>query len=293
MAGIDLGLLPPLSVIKQMTHEEIQGEMRLLGQLDSISPADPAGRVILSGSYREMLLRQEADEQCRAVMLATAKGGDLDNIAVTYYRHVNGDPVKRLDGEEDEAFRYRLHNSPAGLSTAGPDLSYEFHAMSAHPNIKQALCTSPAPVRIKLYVLGHQGNGVVTKAQCDVVDAYLWPRRPMTDQVEVVSAEIIEYRVKATIYQVKNSDPDGVTANSIANLERYTKQQHRLRGRVTLSALHAVMMVSGVEEVALEGWSDVNCGQHQAPFCVSVDVVFGGWSDTQAVIRPGVPNEWA
>lgn len=293
MAGIDLGLLPPLSVVKQITHEEIQTDMAKVGRLSQVGPSDPAFRVMLSGAYRETLLRQECDEQVRAVMLATAKGGDLDHIGFTYYRDVNGQPVVRLEGEENEAYRHRLHDSPGGLSTAGPDSSYEFHSRSAHPNIKQALCTSPAPVRIRMYVLGHDGMGVVPEAQCKLVDAYLWTRRPMTDQVDVVSAEVIQYQVKATIYQVKNSDPDGVTAAAIENLTRYTKQQHRLKGRVTLSALHAVLMVSGVEEVTLEGWKDVNCGQHQAPYCTEVDVVFGGWSDTQAFTRPGAPSERA
>lgn len=291
--GVDIGLLPPLSVIKQMTTEEIQADMAQVGQLGQLTPSDPAYRAMLSGAHREVLLRQESDEQVRAVMLATSFGEMLDHIGVTYYRDIYGKPVVRLDGEADEEYRQRLHDSPGGLSTAGPAVAYEFHARSAHPDIKEALCVSPAPVQVRVYLLGRTGEGVVPTERCRVVEAYLWPRRPLTDQVEAVSAEIVRYSVKAKVYQVKNSDPDTIMARSIASLRAYTELQHRMRGRVTLSALHAVMMVQGVEEVVVEGWSDINCGQHQAPYCTSLDVEFGGWSETQALTRPGVPNEWA
>lgn len=286
MAGIDLELLPPLSVVKQMTHEDIQAEMVQVGQLDGVNPSDAAFRPILAGSYRETLVRQDADEQCRALSLATAMDGDLDHIGITYYRQVDGTPVVRLEGEGNEEYRRRLHDSPGGLSTAGPTAAYEFHSRSAHPNIKEALCTSPRAVHLTIYLLGHEGNGTVSPAQCRLVEGYLWHRRPLTDEVEAVSAQIIEYQVKATIYQVKNSNPDAVTAASLAAGRRYVDQQHRLKGKVTTSSLHAALQVAGVEEVVLTGWSDIRCGNHQAPYCVKLTVDFGGWGDTYQNTRP-------
>ncbi|APU00750.1 baseplate assembly protein J [Aeromonas phage Asp37] len=274
-----------------MTHEEIQSEMVKVGQLDDVAPSDAAFRPILAGSYRESLMRQEADEQCRALSLATARSTDLDHIGITYYRQSDGSPVVRLDGEPDDDYRSRLHNSPGGLSVAGPTLAYEFHSMSAHPNIKQALCTSPKPVHITMYLLGRTGNGVVSDAQCRLVEAYLESRRPVTDEVEAKSAEIIEYEIKATIYQVKNSDPDGVTARSRTNCLAYVLQQHKLKGKVTMSSLHAALQVSGVEEVVLTGWQDVRCGIHQAPYCLSLTVDFGGWGDTYETTRPARPPQ--
>ncbi|MGL4508247.1 MAG: baseplate assembly protein [Aeromonas sobria] len=278
MAGIDLGLLPELSAVKQITHEDIQKEMTKVGKLDELTPSDPAFRVILSGSYRESLLRQEADEQVRSVVLATAHGSDLDNIGVTYYRHVDGTPVTRLEGESDEDYRLRLHDSPGGLSTAGPVDAYEFHSRSAHPNIKQALCTSPRPVEIIMYLLGREGDGVVSAAQCRLVESYLWNRRPVTDKVTAISAVITNYTVTATIMQVKNPDPDSIMERARVSLDSYLKLQHRLKGKITLSSLHAVMMVAGVDEVQLTGWKDVVCAQHQAPYCTKVTLTFGGWA---------------
>ncbi|MGL4504662.1 MAG: baseplate assembly protein [Aeromonas sobria] len=272
-----------------MTHEEIQAEMVKVGKLDDVAPSDAAFRPILAGSYRETLLRQQADEQCRAVMLATAIGTDLDNIGVTYYRQSDGSPVLRLEGESDQDYRMRLNSSPGGLSTAGPTVAYEFHSLSAHPNIKQALCTSPKPVHILMYLLGREGSGVVSDAQCRLVEGYLWNRRPLTDEVEAKSAEIIEFTVDATIYQVKNSDPDSITERARESLKAYVDLQHRLKGKVTLSSLHAVLQVNGVEEVVITGWTDIRCGQHQAPYCIGANVVFGGWGDTYSNTRPARP----
>lgn len=291
MAGIDLGLLPPLTVIKQMTHEEIQAEMVKVGSLDGVSPSDAAFRPILAGSYRETLLRQQSDEQCRAVMLATSQGTDLDNIGVTYYRQSDGSPVLRLEGESDQEYRIRLHDSPGGLSVAGPAVAYEFHSRSAHPNIKEALCTSPAPVQVLMYLLGREGNGAVSDTQCRLVEGYLWSRRPLTDEVEAKSAEIVEFTVNATIYQIKNSDPDGITERARQSLLNYLALQHRLKGKVTLSSLHAVLQVSGVEEVVISNWTDVRCGIHQAPYCTGVNVEFGGWGDSYANTRPARPPQ--
>lgn len=279
MAGVDLELLPQLSMIQQISHEEIQAEMMKVGGLGEQGPSNPAFRGVLAGSYREVLLRRDADDQLRSVMLATAVGTDLDQIGITYYRGVSGAPVLRLEGEDDEAYRWRLHESPAGLSTAGSASSYEFHSKSAHPNIKQALCLSPADVEIEMVLLGKAGNGTVSETQCEMVDAYLWTRRPLTDKVTVVSAEIVEYEVTATIYQAKNSDPDSVTAKAIEQCKAWLALQHKLKGRVTTSALYASLTAPGVDEVVLSGWSDVVCTERQAPYCVRLTVTNGGWSD--------------
>lgn len=279
MAGIDLGLLPKLSAVKQVTQEEILTAMARVGRLNQMTPSDPAYRVMLAGAYREVLLRQDADEQVRAVMLATSWGEHLDHIGVTYYRGPDGLPVVRLTGESDEDYKMRLHDSPSGLSTAGPADAYEFHSRSAHPNIKAALCTVPEDVHVVMWLLGREGMGEVSQAQCELVEAYLWPRRPITDKVTAKSAAIVQYSVTAAIRQIKNSDPDGVMMRARQSLESYVALQHRLKGRVTLSALHAVLMVAGVEEVQVDGWTDVSCAQNQAPYCTAIDLTFAGWAE--------------
>lgn len=279
MAKLDLGLLPKPSAISQIGYEEIQQEMMKIGDLSNQNPSDPAFRVLLSGSYREMLLRQDADDQVRAVLLATTTGVMLDHLGVTYYRGIGGEPVVRLAGESDDAYRLRLHESPSGLSTAGPADAYEFHAKSAHPNIKQAKCTSPGIAQITIYLLGHDGDGVVTEDQCKVADAYLWNRRPLTDYVQVKPGEVVSYEVNAALFQFKNPDYQSVMAQAEQALRNYVKMQHRFKAKVTMSAIHAVLSVYGVTEVRLNGWADIVCSDTQAPYCSNINLAFAGWDD--------------
>ena len=279
--AVDLALLPPLSVIKQMTHEDIQEEMRKVGGLDKVSPSDPSARPILAGSYRETLLRQDMDEQARALTLADAMGTDLDHIGITYYRDAYGEPVVRLAGEGDEDYRQRLHESPAGLSVAGPFSSYEVIAKGAHPNIRQVKCVSPDVLDIVLYLLGRKGDGAVDDVTCRLVEAYMWNRRPLGDNVMAVSAEIIKYRVKVIIRQEKNHDPAAVLANVAEALSLLTESRHKLKGRLTGTTIRGKLAVPYVEDVELVGWTDIVCGEGQAPFCEGYEIVDGGWIDDE------------
>lgn len=277
--GIDIDLLGPPTVVKQMTLDEITAEMTLRAELPDLSPADPAYRSILAGGYRELMLRQDADDQCRGVMLATAVGADLDYIGETYYRHPDGSPVLRLAGESDPDYRSRLQDSPEGLSVAGPPDAYEFNARSAHPNIKQAKASSPAPVEVVIRVLGRAGDGTVPPYQCELVDGYLWTRRPFTDAVTVLPVEIVPYRVRAKLWLHKTHDPDRVVELARSQAQALVDLKHAIKGRLTGRAVCAVLMPPGVDDVALEGWQDVVCDETQAPYCTELVVEFAGWAD--------------
>ncbi|MGL4351826.1 MAG: baseplate J/gp47 family protein, partial [Aeromonas veronii] len=124
-----------------------------------------------------------------------------------------------------------------------------------------------------------EGNGVVSEGQCKIVDAYLWPRRPVTDRVLVKSAEITEYTVRATLFQAKNPDSEAVMEQARASLTQFVNLQHRFKAKITTSALHAILMVYGVTEVRLEGWTDIFCDAIEAPYCTGMELTFGGWDD--------------
>lgn len=96
------------------------------------------------GGYREMLYRQLLNEAIRAVMSATAIGGDLDHIAATFTGiarlefdnepddeppAAQWDDVKGKWVERDDIFRARLRLAFEAFSTAGPEGAYVFHAL--------------------------------------------------------------------------------------------------------------------------------------------------------------------
>lgn len=277
MEGINLALLPPLTVIKQLSHEEIVQAVAKAAGLENASPADPAFRVALACAYRELMVRQDSNEQARGLLLAFAVGPQLDHLGVTYYRHPDGSPVLRLTEEKDEAYRQRLQNSAEGLSVAGPDGAYEFGARSAHPDVKDAKVFSPAPVVVELSILSRQGDGTPSPELLKAVLSYMQPRRPLTDDLRVLPAVVVPYSVTAALIVKSGPDPELVRQASHAAALAYTARQHRIKGRVVESAVHAAMTVEGVEEVHLTGWQDVICAANEAPFCTGLAVTLGGF----------------
>ncbi len=277
MDGINLSLLPPLTVVEQVDYEAIVEAIAERAALENASPSDPAYRVALAGAYREMLLRQDANEQALGVMLAYARGADLDHIGATYYRNADGSAVLRLEGEEDEDYRARLQLSPEGLSVAGPDGAYVFNAKSAHAAVKDVDVDSPAPVDVLLTVLGHDGDGVLAAEVLADVEEYLWARRPFTDRVTVQPAEIVRYSVTATLTMKRGPDPEVAREAAEKSALLYVRQRHVLGAWVTRSGLDAALTVEGVEKVTLGGWQDIECSRTQAPYCEALTVAVGGY----------------
>lgn len=273
---INLALFPPLDVVKQVDHEAIIADVVERAGLENASPSDPAFRVTLANSYREMLLRQDANEQALGLILAYATGSELDHIGVTYYQHPDGSPVIRLVGESNDDYRARLQKSPEGLSVAGPDGAYEYHARSAHPDVKGVAVDSPAPVEVVLSILSHSGTGEPSQSVLDAVMAYIEPFRPMTDKVSVVGATVQSYQITASLFIKHGPDPELVRKNAEVRLLAYVADQHKLNGRVVESGVHAALTLEGVEEVRLTGWNDIICNKQQAPFCSNVSVTIGG-----------------
>lgn len=274
--GINLALLPPLDVVKQVDHEAIIADVVERAGLENASPSDPAFRVTLANTYREVLLRQDANEQALGLTLAYATGPELDHIGSTYYQHPDGSPVLRLTGEDDDDYRVRLQKSPEGLSVAGPDGAYEYHARSAHPDVKGVAVDSPEPVEVVLSILSHSGTGEPSQSVLDAVMAYIEPFRPMTDKVSVVGATVQSYQITASLFIKHGPDPELVRQNAEVRLLAYVAEQHKLNGRVVESGVHAALTLEGVEEVRLTGWSDIICNKQQAPFCSNVSVTIGG-----------------
>ncbi len=274
MDGINLSLLPPLTVVEQVDYEAIVEAIAERASLENASPSDPAYRVALAGAYRELLLRQDANEQARGLMLAYAMGAELDHIGATYYRNADGSPVVRLEGESDDDYRERLQLSPEGLSVAGPEGAYEYNARSADPDVKDAKAVCPAPCEGIIYVLSRSGDGVPSEALRATVYAYLWGKRPMADLITVAAGEVLPYVVDATLIMKEGPDPEVARQVAEDAARVYVESRHRFGLSVVRSALDHALTVEGVEEVVLNGWGDVRPEVHQAPYCTALTVAY-------------------
>ncbi len=98
-------------------------------------------------------------------------------------------------------YRERIRQSPAKMSTAGPEDAYIYWAKSANQNISDVSATSPSPGQVKLTVLMKGGElpeqGVLDRVLEICSDKKV---RPLTDQVLATAPGKIGYNIELTYY---------------------------------------------------------------------------------------------
>lgn len=296
MAGsftaVDLSQLAAPDVVETLDFETILAAM--VADLQSRDPAftalvesDPAYKILEVAAYRETLIRQRVNDATQAVMLAYAGGADLDQIAANYNveRLVldEGDPdaIPPVEPtlESDADLRRRVQLSFEGFSTAGPVGAYVFHALGADPNVLDVAVDSPAPGEVVVTVLSRDGDGTASAELLAAVDAVLSSDdvRPLTDDVTVQAATIVEYTVTAVLTVLPGPDGSVVLAQAEAALAAYIAQTQRLGRDVTRSGIFAALHQPGVQNVTLTApAADVVIAEDEASFCTGTDVTVGG-----------------
>ncbi|WP_318385935.1 baseplate assembly protein [Enterobacter sp.] len=299
MAVIDLSRLPPPQIVDVPDFEMLLAERK--AAFVALYPADeqdavrrtlalesePVTKLLQESTYREILLRQRINEAAQAVMVAYAMGSDLDQLAANNnvkrltVTPADNDAVPPVAAvmESDEALRQRIPEAFEGLSVAGPTGAYEFHAKSADGRVADASATSPAPAEVVLTVLSREGDGTAAADLLAVVEQTLNSEsvRPVADRVTVRSADIIPYRVDATIYLYPGPEAEPVMAAAKASLQKYIASQTRLGRDIRRSAIYAALHVEGVQRVELaEPLDDVVLDKTQAASCTEWRVINGG-----------------
>lgn len=290
--AVDLSRLPAPDVVEEIEFEAIfDGMLADLRErdpeFDSTVESDPAYKILQVAAYREMLLRQRINEAAKGVMLAYAIDADLDQLGALYgverQTLSEGDPdaIPPIPAtlESNPDFRRRIQLSLEGFSTAGPEGAYVFHALSADGAVLDASATSPSPGEVVVTVLSRDGNGHASSALLDAVDATLSAEdvRPLTDHVTVHSAEIVEYRLRATLYFYAGPDREVVMREARRTANEYTERQHRLGLDVTLSGVYAALHQTGVQRVELvEPTASLVVDRTQATYCTGIELTDGG-----------------
>ena len=109
------------------------------------------------------------------------------------------------DDESDDRYRERCRLSQETASTAGPDDAYISFAKEAHPSVSDAKVISPSPGVVQLIILL---ENAITPSE-EILNKILEScsrrdRRPLTDKVEVVACNEVEYDIELTYYLDKN-----------------------------------------------------------------------------------------
>lgn len=294
MAGsftaVDLSRLPSPPVVEVIDFEVILAAM--LADLrardpsfDALVESDPAYKILEVAAFRETIIRQRVNDAARAVMLAYATAGDLDQLAALVgVARLTLDPGNPGEGipptlESDEDFRRRVQLAPEGFSVAGPEGAYTFHALSADSRVLDASATSPTPGEVVVSILSREGDGTASPDLIAAVGAKLAADdvRPLTDHVTVQSATIVPYSIEAEVFTFAGPDAAVVMAESRARLARYVEDSHRLGRDVTLSAIFAALHSEGVQNVILTSPpADIVVDRTQATYCTASVVTHGG-----------------
>lgn len=296
----DLSKIPAPEVVKQVSFEDIlsRRKQRFIEQYETKEQrehwaevlkleSEPVVKLLEECAYSEMLWRQELNEAAQGLMLAYARGGDLDQIAAMFdikrfvIQEARTDiypPVEQVL-ETDDALRARVQRAFETLSTAGPTAAYESIAAGAHAHVKDVRAVSPSPAVVDIAVLSNQGDGaaaaeVVAAVAAAVNDRY---RRPVADRVTVKSAEIVRYRIAASLKLFKTPDYEPVLAEARRKMAAAAVENQLIGRDVDLSMIYAALRVEGVQGVVIsEPTQNIVIGDAQAAFCTEIEITYGG-----------------
>lgn len=290
--AIDLSRVPAPQVVQTLNAEQILAEMvaDLVArhpEFSALLESDPAIKLLEVAAYRELLLRQRINEAAQAVMLPYSLGTDLDNLGALFGverlliapGNPSAIPPVPAQYENDSDYRYRIQLSLEGLSTAGPEGAYIFHALSASGQVLDASAISHTPGEVLVSILARVGNGTAAPELLATVLAALNAEsvRPLTDYVQVQSATITEYVIEATLYFFSGPDREVILANAQAAAEAYAEAQHRLGRDVTLSGIYAALHQPGVQRVELASpLASIVVSRQAATYCTGITLHDGG-----------------
>ena len=293
MSIVDLSVLPAPQVLEDLDFEEVfQDDLaafrRHMGDnWDALLESDPVTKLLEVGAYRKLGNRARVNDAAKALLLAFAKGTDLDHLAANVRLKrlvvqaedlVSVPPVAEVL-EEDDALRERVQLVYEGLTTAGPRNSYILHARNASGLVADATAESPAPAVVDVTVLSLDGNGVASAELLAEVAAHLNDDdvRPVADRVDVRSAEVIPYRIDAVLYLAGNGpETEATLAECQRRLQAWINPRRRLGVEVSRSAIDAQLHISGVGRVELTGWTDIRPSKAQAAWCNGFKLTRGG-----------------
>lgn len=291
-SAVNLSLLPPPNLIEQLSFDDIvsamladfQARMTAAGATyTALVESDPAYKMMEVGAYREVMLRQTAQEYCLGLMLAFAKGPQLDQLGanVNVQRltitpaNPNTSPPTPAVMEEDPDYLARIQASFDGFTTAGSQASYVFHAKSADARVLDVQAVSPSPGVVDIYVLSNVGNGAAPADLLANVTAALNAQniRPLNDQVNVMSAAIVDYQIDAVLTMYPGPDPTVVQAAAISALQAYTASVQRIGYTVSAAGIDGGLFQPGVSDVSRTSpAASLIMQTGQAGYCTSINV---------------------
>ncbi|WP_038343007.1 baseplate J/gp47 family protein [Acinetobacter sp. A47] len=298
--SVDFSQLAPPDIIESIEYEEIleqrktdlilkhsedeRAEITAVLQRES----EPLTKYLEENAYREVVLRNRINTAARAVLLAFAKGNDLDQVGANY--NVKRLVIKPADNskvppipavmESDEVFRERIQLAFDALSVAGPESAYKKFARDADGRVGDVSVISPAPCYVTVTILqADSENGAASPELVAIVNRALNKEdvRPVGDRPTVQSAKIVNYSINAKLFIGKDPEAATLLQQAYRNVTAYATKQKRLGRSIRLSAIYAALHIEGVNRVELiSPKADVVLTPEQASFCTNIKLDIGG-----------------
>lgn len=211
--------------------------------------------------------------------------GSINNLItpLSYISNVENITVSSggADDEEADGLRERIRQAPEKFSNAGSRGAYRYHTLSAHQSIIDVAITSPSPGVVNIYPLTKDGNP--SSEILEIVQKYLSDDkiRPLTDYVQVLSPEKIDFSIKATIYLYKDSDENSVltTINNKLNEYKATLSEKLGKDVIRTQIISILNSVYGVFKVVLQSPTDIEISEFQWANFVDFQITVGGYAD--------------
>lgn len=193
-----------------------------------------------AGAYRDTLQAQAINDAARQLLVAFARGTNLDHRGA-------GVSTPRLPDETDDHYRERIANALERPSTAGSAAGYREHAKAADADVFDVAIVRPGPPRVRVYVLGYAG--APSSATLAAVTAAVSTEdvRPMNDVVEVLAADVVAITVTGTYDLYPGADAGSVKAAGDAGIAAYFARHFALGHDITLPGVIAAGTVAGVK----------------------------------------------
>ena len=185
--------------------------------------------------------------------------GQLNTLIDLYDYYTKTENLTTSDGgadaATDEEFYELMRASMDAYSCAGARGSYEYFARQVSTEIGDVIANSPTPGIVKLYVLMEDGtlatdeikSAVLAACNADTV-------RPLTDQVFVEDAEVVEYDIDFTYYIQTGSGKSAADIQAAVNtaVQEYTAWQSAKLGRdINPDELRERLYHTGVKRIVL------------------------------------------
>ena len=186
-----------------------------------------------------------------------------------------------VDDEDAESLRERIRQAPEKFSNAGSKGAYRYHTLTAHQAITDVAILSPSAGIVNIYPLTRDGNP--TKEIIDIIQDYLSDDmvRPLTDFVQVISPEKIDFEINAVIYLYKNADKESVLTTIERKLNEYKSTLSAKLGKsVVQTQIIAILnSVYGVFKVEIMSPNDIDILEYQWANLTNWNITFGGYAD--------------